>query len=146
MSTHHTPEQAALIATSLASFRAKASELQARLAIGILYGAGHMILADSPVEGYPGRFITLVLGRFDRPGHYAPNAPRVFCSLDLTTDTLCGVCLYPREDAEANVGKLRADHALTSLVNWRIRHIRAEQERRLVNWREMIAHLERIPT
>lgn len=145
MSTHHTPAQAALIATSLASFRAKAAELADKLAIGVLYGSGHMILADKPIEGID-RSITLVLGSFDRPGHYAVNAPRCFCSLDITPDHLCGICLYPKGDAEANVAILRADSSLASLTNWRIRHIRAEQERRLVNWREMITHLEGIPT
>lgn len=138
--------QAQLIADSLASFRARLTDLAGRLSVSVLYGSGYMILADSPVIGSEtGAVIALVLGRFERPGHYAPNAPRCFASLSLASDSLCGVCLYPREDAEINLFKMRADPTLASLTNWRVRHIRTEQEMRLVMLREMIATLEAIP-
>ena len=135
-------DKASILASSLTSFRAKVAELEAKLSAQILYGSGYMILADCPST--PGNIMTVVLGTFDRPGHYAVNSPRVFCSLDITPDHLCGVCLYPAPDAWANIKRLQEDETLASLTNWQIRHIRAEQERRLANWREMVKTLEEI--
>jgi hypothetical protein len=134
--------KSSIIESSLASFRAKVSELESKLSISTLYGSGYMILADCPST--PENVMTVVLGTFDRPGHYAVNSPRVFCSLDITPDHLCGVCLYPREDALANIAILQADPTLASLSGWAIRHIREEQTRRLANWRDMVKTLEGI--
>lgn len=137
-------DKASILAYSLASFRAKVAELESKLSIGVLYGQGHMILADAPAVG-PSGPITLVLGSFDRPGHYAVNSPRVFCSLDITPDHLCGVSLWAKEDAERNIEGFKTQPELASLTNFRVRHIREEQTRRLANWREMVKHLESIP-
>lgn len=123
-----------LLTDSLASFRARVAELESKLAVQILYGSGHMILATKGD-------LTLVLGRFIRPGHYAPNAPRVFCSLDITPDHLCGVCLYPIEDATENARRCSQNPDMQGYA-FTTRHIRKEQERRLAMRREMVTFLE----
>jgi hypothetical protein len=131
--------KSSIIESSLASFRAKVSELENKLSIGVLYGQGYMILAKC--EGMSSE---LVLGRFDRPGHYAANAPQVFCSLDITPDHLCGVSLYDREQAGRVISGCQKDPNLADLVSYSIRHIREEQTRRLANWRDMVKTLEGI--
>jgi len=131
--------KSSIIESSLASFRAKVSELESKLSIGVLYGQGYMILAKC--EGMSSE---LVLGRFDRPGHYAANAPQVFCSLDITPDHLCGVSLYDTEQAARVIASCKGDSALSSVTGYSIRHIREEQTRRLANWRDMVKTLEGI--
>ncbi len=129
----------ALLVSSLASFTQKRDALASKLEVSILYGQGFMVLADSQGARDP---ITLVLGRFDRPGHYSVNSPQVFASLDITPDHLCGVSLYDPEQAARVMASCKADSHLSTLSNFRVRHIRAEQERRLANWREMVTFLE----
>ena len=129
-----------IIADSLTSFRARITELESKLSVSVLYGQGYMVLAQTP-----GMESDLVLGRFDRPGHYAANSPQVFCSLDITPDHLCGVSLYDRETADKVIAQCQADPALSTLSFYRTRHIRTEQERRLTNWKDMVRVLEAIP-
>jgi hypothetical protein len=126
-----------IISESLASFRARVAELESKLYNGVLYGQGYMVLARSAEMSSE-----LVLGRFDRPGHYEANAKQCFCSLEITPDHLCGVSLYDRETAERVAEQCKADAYLTALSGYSVRHIRAEQERRLANWREMVAFIE----
>jgi hypothetical protein len=123
-----------LLTESLASFRARVANLESKLSVQILYGSGHMVLATKGD-------LTLVLGRFSHPGHYDANAPRVFCSLDITPDHLCGVCLYPIEDATENARRASLNPEMAG-YHFTTRHIRAEQERRLALSRDMVSFLE----
>lgn len=129
-----------VLAEALASARASVTALESKLSVSVLYGSGYMILAR-----HPGGF-DVVLGSFDRPGHYAVNAPRCFVSLGLVPDHLCGVSLWPIEDAQRNIEGLKKDPMLAELTGFTVRHIRDEQTRRLTDARAMVAVLEALPT
>ena len=129
-----------IIDESLRSFRSRAALLTGKLEIATLYGQGYMILADAK---YPsGNSFALVWGSFDRPGYYAPNVARSFCALDIVPDHLCGISLYSPESAEKVIAQMTTRQEFAELSNFRLRHIRAEQERRLALCRDMVKTLE----
>jgi hypothetical protein len=130
---------AALVATSLASFRATVAAMEKALDVSILYGSGFAVIMKEPFRD---TVIERVAARVDpKTRVYSVNAAICWPTLDILPDHLCGLCLYTPESADRIVADLMAKGDGNTYGK---RHIREIQTDRLARAREMVATLEGI--
>lgn len=138
-----TPNRAALIASGLASFRAKAEKMESVLAVPILYGQGFAVIMREPFPHNPAAFCVRALARVDPvTREYRVDAPRCFPSLDLLSDTFQGLCLFSPEAARRIIDAQRAKDYPKG-TTFEARHIRDIQKERLEMARDMVKTLEK---
>ena len=135
--------RAALIASGLASFRAKAEKMESALAVQILYGEGFAVIMREPMPHNPATFCTRALARVDPvTREYRVDAPRCFPALDLLSDTFQGLCLFSPEAVRRIIDAQRAK-GYPKGTTFEARHIRDIQKERLEMARGMIETLEK---
>ncbi len=134
------PEQRALIARSLESFRATVTAMRAALDVNVLLGSGHAVTFTETLAG--GSTNVRALARVNpQTRAYEANAAQCWPTLDILPDHLCGLCLYSPEGAQRVIAQLTERGDFPG-VTYAARHIRDIQADRLARALEMVATLE----